>query len=41
MRRHEVLLIVDEVICGFGRTGHWFGSDEYGISRISCNSPRA
>jgi putrescine aminotransferase len=26
-----VLLIADEVICGFGRTGHWFGSDLYGI----------
>ncbi len=23
---HEILLIADEVICGFGRTGHWFGS---------------
>jgi putrescine---pyruvate transaminase len=30
-RRHDVLLIVDEVITGFGRTGHWFGSDLYGI----------
>ena len=25
------LMIADEVICGFGRTGHWFGSDRYGI----------
>lgn len=23
---HEILLIADEVICGFGRTGDWFGS---------------
>ena len=30
-RKHDVLLVVDEVICGFGRTGHWFGSDYYGI----------
>lgn len=28
---HNVLLIVDEVICGFGRTGNWFGSDTLGI----------
>jgi putrescine aminotransferase len=27
----EILLVVDEVICGFGRTGHWFGSDMYGL----------
>ena len=30
-QKHEVLLIVDEVICGFGRMGEWFGSDVYGI----------
>jgi len=28
--RHKVLLICDEVICGFGRLGHWFGSERYG-----------
>jgi len=28
---HDILLIVDEVICGFGRTGNWFGSETYGI----------
>lgn len=28
---HEILLIADEVICGFGRTGRWFGSQHYGI----------
>jgi putrescine aminotransferase len=27
----EILLVMDEVICGFGRTGHWFGSDLYGM----------
>jgi putrescine aminotransferase len=28
----EILLVVDEVICGFGRLGRWFGSDYYGVS---------
>ncbi len=30
-RRYDVLLVADEVICGFGRTGQWFGSDTFGI----------
>jgi putrescine aminotransferase len=29
--RYGILLVADEVICGFGRTGHWFGSERYGI----------
>jgi len=28
-REYDILLIVDEVICGFGRLGTWFGSDHY------------
>jgi adenosylmethionine-8-amino-7-oxononanoate aminotransferase len=28
--RHGVLLVSDEVICTFGRLGHWFGADRYG-----------
>jgi putrescine aminotransferase len=28
--KYEILLIADEVICGFGRTGNWFGSETVG-----------
>ncbi|MET0533020.1 MAG: aspartate aminotransferase family protein [Steroidobacter sp.] len=29
--QYGILLIADEVICGFGRTGRWFGSEYFGI----------
>jgi adenosylmethionine-8-amino-7-oxononanoate aminotransferase len=28
--RHGVLPVSDEVICAFGRLGHWFGAERYG-----------
>jgi L-2,4-diaminobutyrate transaminase len=31
LRRHDILLIADEVVTGFGRLGTMFGSDHYGI----------
>lgn len=31
LRKHDVLLIADEVVCGFGRTGKMFASNHYGL----------
>lgn len=30
-KKYDVLLIIDEVVCGMGRTGEWFGYQHYGI----------
>tara|TARA_R100000365_G_C2748618_1_gene80801 strand:- start:783 stop:2165 length:1383 start_codon:yes stop_codon:yes gene_type:complete len=29
LRSHDILMLSDEVICGFGRTGEWFGSQSF------------
>jgi L-2,4-diaminobutyrate transaminase len=31
LRRYDVLLIADEVVCGFGRLGRWWGSEVFGL----------
>jgi len=31
LRKYDILLVADEVICGFGRTGRMFGSQTFGI----------
>jgi 4-aminobutyrate--pyruvate transaminase len=38
LKKHDVLLIADEVICGFGRTGEMFGCNTYGIEpdMVTC-----
>ncbi len=30
-RKYDVLLHIDEVVCGVGRTGTWFGYQNYGV----------
>lgn len=32
LKAHDILFVADEVICGFGRTGKWFGSDTYELT---------
>lgn len=32
LKNHDIHFIVDEVICGFGRTGQYFGSNSFNIS---------
>lgn len=29
--KYDILLIIDEVVCGMGRTGTWFGYQHYGV----------
>ncbi len=38
LRHHDVLLVADEVICGFGRTGNYWGAQTFGIEPdiITC-----
>ncbi|MCY4315862.1 MAG: aminotransferase class III-fold pyridoxal phosphate-dependent enzyme [Roseovarius sp.] len=30
-KKHDILLHIDEVVCGVGRTGAWFGYQHYGV----------
>ena len=32
LRNHDVLFVADEVICGFGRTGNWWGSNTFNLA---------
>ncbi|MEO0621903.1 MAG: aminotransferase [Pseudomonadota bacterium] len=37
LAKHDVNLIADEVICGFGRTGNWFGTETMGMQPNSVS----
>ncbi len=41
LAKYDVRFIVDEVICGFGRTGEWFGTQTFGIKATSISMAKA
>ena len=41
LMRHDIRLISDEVITGFGRTGEWFGASKYGFEPDSMSLAKA
>ncbi len=40
-RKYDILFIADEVVCGYGRLGRWWGSDVYGIEPDMINTAKA
>ena len=38
LRKYDVLFVADEVVCGFGRTGNWWGSQTFDLKpdMITC-----
>ena len=32
LRKYDILCLDDEIVCGFGRTGNWFGKETVGMS---------
>ncbi|WP_114391556.1 aspartate aminotransferase family protein [Oleisolibacter albus] len=41
LRKYDVLLVADEVICGFGRTGNMWGSQTFGLKPDILTSAKA
>jgi len=41
LQRYDILMIADEVICGFGRTGNWFGTQTFNIKPDSISMAKA
>ncbi len=41
LSRHDIAMIADEVICGFARTGNWFGSQTFNIKPDTITMAKA
>ena len=40
-RKHDVLLMLDEVITGYGRTGEWFAAQAFGVTPDTMTTAKA
>jgi 4-aminobutyrate---pyruvate transaminase len=41
LEKHDIAFIADEVICGFGRTGNWWGSQTFGAKPTTISMAKA
>jgi 4-aminobutyrate--pyruvate transaminase len=41
LARHDIAFIADEVICGFARTGNWWGSQTFGLEPSTVTMAKA
>jgi len=41
IRKYEIHFHVDEVVCGFGRTGHWWGAEAFDLKPDSTSCAKA
>jgi len=41
LSKHDIHFIADEVICGFARTGRWWGSETFGIAPTTVTMAKA
>jgi 4-aminobutyrate--pyruvate transaminase len=41
LQKHDIAFIADEVICGFGRTGNWWGSQTLGAKPTTVSMAKA
>ena len=41
LKRYEIFFIVDEVVCGYGRLGTWFGSEMYDLKPDMMTTAKA
>jgi len=41
LRAHGILLVLDEIVTAYGRTGHWFAAERYGLDADAIVTAKA